>query len=184
MAGTAIVTGVATLGKLAGGLVNRHANRKAEKMLQQQKQNNRSLFDRAYYEDALQRSENQHALAKTADLLRENYKNSKGRQAIMGGTNDSVTATRNANAQAIANVTGTMASQASSRRDDAQQAYTSQDNAYISQEMANQKAKAKNTAEAVEGLAGTAKNIASIIGTIDLEDAGKDEGKEKGGKEQ
>lgn len=184
MAGTAIVAGVTALGKVAGGIINRHANRKAEKMLQQQKQNNRSLFDRAYYEDALQRSENQHALSKTAELLRENYKNSKGRQAIMGGTNDSVTATRNANAQAIANVTGNMASAASARRDAAEQAYTANDNAYISQEMANQKQKAKNTAEAVEALAGTSKNIASILGTIDPEDKGKDDDKDKEGDEE
>lgn len=181
MAGTAITTGIALAGKAIGGIVNRHANRKAEKILQQQKQNNRSIFDRAYYEDALQRSENQHALTKTAELLRDSYNNAKGRQAIMGGTTDSLTATRAANADAIAKTTGQMAASASDKRDSALRTYESNNNAYLAQDIANQQRRAKNTVEAVDAMSATAKNIANVIAGVEAnkEDEEDEEKEEK-----
>lgn len=176
MAGTLIATGAAVLGKAIGGIFSAKSRRKQQRLLDQQDRNNRSILDRQYYEDQLQRSENQAALTKAQELLRDRYRNAKGRQAVMGGTNDSVTATREANNNVISNITNNIASNASTRRDNAMKNYNNQHNAYLDNVRKDEAAHDQENVKMVENLTQTAGNVASALAGIESDD---DEDKNK-----
>ena len=89
MAGIAsgIIGGVASLGAaIYGGIKSGQYNRKAEQLIQNQRDDNKRWYDIKMAQDYTQRSDVQAAIKRQRELLDEQYKRAKATNAVMGGT--------------------------------------------------------------------------------------------------
>ena len=103
MLGTAIGAGLKIAGSIFGGIKASKAMRKYKQQINQQKQENKSWYDRRYNEDATQRAEAQAVLSNLREHLKRNSENAAGTQAVIGGTEESVAAQKAADANAMSN---------------------------------------------------------------------------------
>ena len=99
------------------------AMKKVRKNLQQRKEANKAWYDQRYNEDALQRADAQRVLAQTEETLRNRSRQSAGTQAVMGGTEASAAAAREADSQTLSSTMASMAASAASRKDAVEQQY-------------------------------------------------------------
>ena len=128
--------------------------RKRNDLLDEQEKRNQELYDRRYNEDVTQRSEAQAYINRMRTALSERSKAARGRQAAGGATTEAVAAEKKAGATAMGDFLGRLASQASARRGNIEDAYLSRKDA-IDSARANIAANtAAQTQQAVSNLAG------------------------------
>ncbi len=159
---------ISAAASIAGGAISSAAARKAkatqEERERQRQAENQAWYDRRYNEDPLQRASAQRVLAKTAEMIRERNRAAQGRAAVMGGTEESVAATKAANAKAMADAASTIAASADARKDQIESAYRSADAASkdrMAEIEANyQTARGNAVAQAVQGVGSAAASIA------------------------
>lgn len=113
-----------------GGLSRNKAIKKQMAMVREQRQANRDWYDRRYNEDATQRADAQAILTQTAEMIKQRNQASAGAQAVMGGTEESVAAAKEANAKALSDATSQIAVAGEARKDRIEQQYRQQDAAY------------------------------------------------------
>lgn len=159
-----IIGGAAgALGGIFGGISKNKMLKKQMAMIKEQKRENQDWYDRRYNEDATQQADAQAMLTKTADMIRQRNQQSAGTQAVMGGTEESVAAAKAANAQAMADATSQIAVNGENRKDQIESQYM-QTKADLNDKLNNlEEAKAKNTAQAVQGVAQSASGMASMF---------------------
>ena len=92
MLGTLIGAGLGLASSIAGGIANRKARQKQEQMIAQQQKENQAWYDRKYNEDPTKRADTVRLLTQMQEQIKNRNKAAKGRQAVMGGTEDSTTA--------------------------------------------------------------------------------------------
>jgi len=163
MIGALIGAGLSLASSIAGGIANRKAQKKQEEMLAQQKKDNQAWYDRKYNEDPTKRADTVRLLTQMQEQIRNRNKAARGRQAVMGGTEDSTTAVKEANNKTLADTTSQIVAANESRKDSIEQQYQQNKRSIEGQQMQMEASKAGNTANAVAGVAGTAANIASVI---------------------
>lgn len=110
-------------GSIFGGIKASKAMKKVKKNLEGQMKENQNWFDRKYNEDSTQRADTQRILNMTIENIRNRNKQAEGRQAVMGGTDESVAAAREANNQALADTMGQIAVASEARKDNIEQQY-------------------------------------------------------------
>lgn len=148
---------------IAGGIANRKAAKKQEQMLAQQKKDNQAWFDRKYNEDPTKRADTVRLLTQMQEQIKNRNKAARGRQAVMGGTEDSTTAVKEANNKTLADTTSQIVAANESRKDAIEQQYQQNKRSIEGQQMQMEADKAGNTANVVAGVSGTAANIASAL---------------------
>ncbi len=90
-----IIGGIASLaGGIFGGLSSASKMRKAEAELKGQRQKNEDWYNRRYNEDYTQTAEAQSILNQAREAAREQMQAAVGRQAVMGGTDESLQSAR------------------------------------------------------------------------------------------
>lgn len=108
--------GVAALGSIVGGVAKSHAAREANRREQAQidalDSENRAYYNRRYYEDATQRADNQAAITQAREALLRNNQRAEGQAAVMGATDASAAAMKEANNATIAQATSSIAANA------------------------------------------------------------------------
>ncbi len=150
-------------GSIFGGISASKAMKRVKKNLQEQKDANQSWFERRYNEDATQRADAQRILAKTAESIRDRNREAAGTQAVMGGTEESVAATKAANAEAMAEAASQIAVHGSARKDQIEQQYMANDRQLDDKLNDLEINKGKNIAQAVQGVAQAGAGIASAF---------------------
>lgn len=163
MLGALIGAGLGLASSIAGGVANRKARRKQEQMIAQQQKENQAWYDRKYNEDPTKRADTVRLLTQMQEQIKNRNKAAKGRQAVMGGTEDSTTAVKEANNKTLADTTSQIVAANESRKDNIEQQYRERKNQLQNQQMGLEAEKAADTANAVAGVAGTAANIAATI---------------------
>lgn len=163
MIGALIGAGLSVASSIAGGIANRKARRKQEQMIAQQQRENQAWYDRTYNADPTKRADTVRLLTKMQEQIKNRNKAAKGRQAVMGGTEDSTTAVKEANNKTLADTTSQIVAANESRKDNIEQQYMNRKNQLQNQQMGLDAEKAADTANAVAGVAGTAANIAATI---------------------
>ena len=128
MFGAILGGAVSALGGLFGGLGKNEAIEKQKKALEVRKQENQAWHDRYYNEDSTQRADAQRILSLTEDAIKRRNRAAAGRAAVMGGTEESVAATKEANAKLQADAAGQIAAQGEARKDRIEQQYLSRKN--------------------------------------------------------
>lgn len=163
MLGALIGAGLGLASSIAGGVANRKARRKQEQMIAQQQKENQAWYDRTYNADPTKRADTVRLLTQMQEQIKNRNKAAKGRQAVMGGTEDSTTAVKEANNKVLADTTSQIVAANESRKDNIEQQYMNRKNQLQGQQMGIEAEKAADTANAVAGVAGTAANIAASL---------------------
>lgn len=163
MLGALIGAGLGLASSIAGGVANRKARRKQEQMIAQQQKENQAWYDRTYNADPTKRADTVRLLTQMQEQIKNRNKAAKGRQAVMGGTEDSTTAVKEANNKTLADTTSQIVAANDARKDNIEQQYRERKNQLQNQQMGIEAEKAADTANAVAGVAGTAANIAATI---------------------
>lgn len=163
MLGALIGAGLGLASSIAGGIANRKARRKQEQMIAQQQRENQAWYDRTYNADPTKRVDTVRLLTQMQEQIKNRNKAAKGRQAVMGGTDDSTTAVKEANNKTLADTTSQIVAANDARKDSIEQQYMNRKNQLQNQQMGMEAEKAADTANAVAGVAGTASNIAATI---------------------
>lgn len=163
MLGALIGAGLGLASSIAGGIANRKARRKQEQMIAQQQRENQAWYDRTYNADPTKRADTVRLLTQMQEQIKNRNKAAKGRQAVMGGTDDSTTAVKEANNKTLADTTSQIVAANDARKDNIEQQYMNRKNQLQKQQMGMEAEKAADTANAVAGVAGTAANIAATI---------------------
>ena len=105
------------LGGIFGGISKNKMLKKQMAMIKAQKRESQDWYDRRYNEDATQRADAQAILTQTADMIKRRNQQSAGTQAVMGGTEESVAASKEANAKALSDATSQIAVAGAQRKD-------------------------------------------------------------------
>lgn len=163
MIGALIGAGLGLASSIAGGIANRKARRKQEQMLAQQQRENQAWYDRKYNEDPTKRADTVRLLTQMQEQIKNRNRAAKGRQAVMGGTEDSTTAVKEANNKILADTTSQIVAANEARKDAIEQQYQQNKRSIQGQQMQMEAEKSADTANAVAGVAGTAANIAATL---------------------
>ena len=163
MIGALIGAGLGLASSIAGGIANRKARKKQEQMLAQQQRDNQAWYDRKYNEDPTKRADTVRLLTQMQEQIKNRNRAAKGRQAVMGGTEDSTTAVKEANNKTLADTTSQIVAANEARKDAIEQQYQQNKRSIQGQQMQMEAEKSADTANVVSGVAGTAANIASTI---------------------
>ena len=163
MIGALIGAGLGLASSIAGGIANRKSRRKQEQMLAQQQRENQAWYDRRYNEDPTKRADTVRLLTQMQEQIKNRNRAAKGRQAVMGGTEDSTTAVKEANNKAVADTTSQIVAANEARKDAIEQQYQQNKRSIQGQQMQMEAEKSADTANVVEGVAGTAANIAATL---------------------
>ncbi len=121
------------LGGVLGGISRNKALKQQMKMVNEQKKENQNWYDRRYNEDATQRADAQAMLTQTAEAIKQRNRASAGSAAVMGGTEESVAATKAANAQALSDATSKIVVAGEQRKDQIENQYRERNNALNAQ---------------------------------------------------
>ena len=163
MIGALIGAGLGLASSIAGGIANRKARRKQEQMLAQQQRENQAWYDRKYNEDPTKRADTVRLLTQMQEQIKNRNRAAKGRQAVIGGTEDSTTAVKEANNKTLADTTSQIVAANEARKDAIEQQYQLNKRSIQGQQMQMEAEKSADTANAVAGVAGTAANIAATL---------------------
>ena len=166
MIGALIGAGLGLASSIAGGIANRKARKKQEQMIAQQQIENQAWYDRTYNADPTKRADTVRLLTQMQEQIKNRNKAAKGRQAVMGGTEDSTTAVKEANNKTLADTTSQIVAANDARKDNIEQQYLNRKNQLQAQQMSIDAEKAADTANAVAGVAGTAANIAASLDSV------------------
>ena len=138
-----IGSAIGAAGSIFGGISASRAMKKMKRNVEAQRQKNQNWYDRRYNEDATQRADAQRILTQTEDSIKQRNRASAGSSAVMGGTDESVAAAKQANNQALADATSSIAANADARKDNIEYTYMQKDNAFKSSSIKSNKAKRK-----------------------------------------
>lgn len=163
MIGALIGAGLGLASSIAGGIANRKARKKQEQMLAQQQRDNQAWYDRKYNEDPTKRADTVRLLTQMQEQIKNRNRAAKGRQAVMGGTEDSTTAVKEANNKTLADTTSQIVASNEARKDAIEQQYQQNKRSIQGQQMQMEAEKSADTANVAAGVAGTAANIAATI---------------------
>lgn len=128
MWGSIIGTVLGAGGSLLGSLGKDEAISEKQHGIGELQRRNKSWFDRRYNEDPTQRVDAIRLLSLTEDALRKRNKAAEGRKAVMGGTEESVAAEKEAGSKALADVTSQIAASNERRKDLIEQQYLQRKN--------------------------------------------------------
>lgn len=151
-----IGTALGAAGSIFGGISASKAMKRMKKNVEQQRRQNQDWYDRRYNEDATQRADAQAVLTRTEDSIRNRNRQAAGAQAVMGGTEESVAAAKEANNKALADATASISANADARKDAIEQQYQENDRNLVNQLNQIEKGKAQAVAQAIQGLSGAA----------------------------
>lgn len=150
-------------GAIFGGISASKAMKRAKKMVEEQKKENQDWYNRRYNEDSTQRADAQRILTQTNEAIRQRNQAAAGSAAVMGGTEESVAATKAANAQAIADATSQIAVNGERRKDQIESQYL-QTKSDLNQQLQNLEiGKANAVSQAVQGVASAGANMAGFF---------------------
>lgn len=117
MLGSIIGGAVGAVGSIFGGISKNKAIKKQMEMVARMQRDNQDWYDRRYNEDATQRADAQRLLQMTEESIKKRNKAAAGTAAVMGGTDESVAAEKEANSKALADTTSQIAAAGEARKD-------------------------------------------------------------------
>lgn len=163
MWGAIIGAALSLAGSVANGISSSKARKKEKARLKRQLEENKSWYERNYNEDPTKRASTQRLLTMMEEQVRDRNRAAKGRQAVMGGTEDSVTATKEANAKALADTTSNIVAQNDQRKDKIEEQYQNRKYAIENQQAQADAQASADKSQALGTVMATAGNIANAL---------------------
>ena len=125
MIGAIIGGAVGATGSILGGISKNNAIKKQMEMVAQQQRDNQDWYDRRYNEDATQRADAQRLLQITEESIKKRNKAAAGTAAVMGGTDESVAAEKEAGNKAMADAVSQINAAGEARKEQIENQYLS-----------------------------------------------------------
>lgn len=151
------------MGSIFGGIQASKAMRNVKNNLNDQKKKNQDWYDRNYHADPTQMAGAQFMITKTEESIKNRNRQAAGSAAVMGGTEESVAATKAANAQAMADAAAQIAVDGERRKDAIEAQYQAKDEAIQNQLNNLEMQKAQAVSQAVGGMAHAGAGIANMF---------------------
>lgn len=171
-------TGLASsiYGGIASARAARKQARKQKNEIARQKEANKAWYERRYNEDATQRGDAQRLLTKTREAYEKRNREAAATQAVVGGSDESVAATREANAKGLADTASQINAASEARKDSVEESYRNQDQQLAGQLSALEAQRSANIANATSQAIGAAAQLGSALdGSIEDRRAKKEE---------
>lgn len=127
------MAGAGALSGILGGLGKNSAIKRQIKALEGQMRENQDLFDRDYNADATQRGDAVRAVTAIQDAIRNRNAAAQGAASVMGGTEESLAATKMANSKALSDTESNIALAGEARKDKLKEQYLNRKNALQSE---------------------------------------------------
>lgn len=157
---SSIIGGATALGgAIWGSAKSAKYNRKARRLIQNQRDENRRWNDIKQAEDYTQRADVQAAIKRQRELLDEQYQRSKAANTVAGGTDESLAMQKEAANSSLAQTATDIASQANAYKDSADQQYRAQDAALNQQQAQSYQQQAQQTAQAASQVVNAGMNL-------------------------
>lgn len=135
--------------------------------LSARKDANQDWYDQRYNEDATQKADAQRMLAMTEEAIRNRNRQAAGTAAVMGGTEESVAATKAANAQALADTASQIAVAGDQRKAQVESQYMARNDA-LDDQIGTLKGQKQNWADmAGNAIGGAAEGFKAGFGLLD-----------------
>ena len=150
---------VGAAGSIFGGVSATMAMNKMKANVEAQKRENQDWYDRRYNEDSTQRADAQKILTMTQESIKNRNKAAAASQAVMGGTDESTAAAKEANNKALAEATSTIAVNGEKRKDAIEGQYRERNAALNEQLNQIEKDKAAAIGQAVQGVSSAASSL-------------------------
>ncbi len=150
---------VGAAGSIYGGISASNAMKSMKANIEALRKSNQDWYDRRYNEDATQRADAQAILTKTEESIKNRNRQAAGAQAVMGGTDESTAAAKEANNKALADATSQIAVNADARKDQIENTYRQNEANYVNQLNQLEQGKAQAISGAVQGVAGAASSM-------------------------
>lgn len=163
MIGAAVGAGLKIGSSIFGGIKASKAIKKMKARVNRQLQENQNWYNERYNEDATQRADAQRLLTMTEDSIKNRNQQAEGAAAVMGGTDESVAAAKEANGKALADVTGQINAAADARKDQIEQQYQSNKASLNAQLNSLDQQGAQAVSQAVQGAAEAGSDIAGMF---------------------
>ena len=154
-------TGLAS--SIYGGIASARAARKQKNEIVRQKEANKAWYERRYNEDATQRGDAQRLLTKTREAYEKRNREAAATQAVVGGSDESVAATREANAKGLADTASQINAASEARKDSVEESYRNQDQQLAGQLSALEAQRSANIANATSQAIGAAAQLGSAF---------------------
>ena len=154
-----IGSAIGAAGSIFGGIAASKAMKKMKENVEAQKRANQDWYDRRYNEDATQRADAQRILTLTEENIKNRNRAAQGAQAVMGGTEESVAAAKEANNRALSDATAQIAVNGEQRKDAIENQYQERDAALDNQLNNIEQSKAQAISQAVQGVTGVASTM-------------------------
>lgn len=155
-----IIGGVAALGStIYGGIKSSQENKKAEQLIQKQRDENKQWYQAKMAEDYTMRSDAQAVINRQREIAKDLEKRAAARNAVAGGTDESLALQQEANNKALSETMSNIAANAASQKDAAEQQYRQNDAAIGQQQVQLHQAAAQATAQAAGQAAAAGINL-------------------------
>lgn len=148
MVGALIGAGAQIGSSIYGAIKSSQANKRAEALLQNQRDDNRRWYEQRMAEDYTQRADVQNVLRKQRDLLQEQYQRARATNVVAGGTDESLALQQAQANETMGETMANVASQAADYKDAVEQQYRSNEAALNQQQIGIEQQKAQNIAQA------------------------------------
>lgn len=149
-------TAIGAAGSIFGGISASKAIKKMKRNIEAQRKKNQDWYDQRYNEDATQRADAQRVLKQTQEMLKRQTDAAAGGAAVGGGTDESVAQAKAQANEVLGNVMSNINAAAEQRKDEIEQTYQANDNAFLEQLNNLEQKKADNISQAVQGVANAA----------------------------
>lgn len=161
--GTVISAAASIAGSVISGNNAAKAERRRRANIQKQLDENQAWYNKNYNEDFTQRADAQAVLQRTEENIKKRNQQARARQAVLGGTEESVAAEKEANNKALADATSSIAVAAQQRKDNIEQQYQQNKANLQAQLNDSQAAQAQNVSEAGTNILNTVGSIANAL---------------------
>lgn len=151
-----IGTALGAIGSIWGGIQASKAMKEYKKNIETQRAQNKQWYDRRYNEDPMQRASAQALFTRVEDSIRNRNRAAAGTQAVMGGTQEALAATKAANNEALAQVASNVAINGEACKDAIEAQYLNRDAQYQQQLNDLEAQRAQNISQAIQGVADAA----------------------------
>jgi hypothetical protein len=166
MIGT-IIGAAAQLGSsIYGAVKSSQANKRAQQMIQNQRDENQKWYDQKMAEDYMQRSDVQNVLRKQRELLNEQYERARATNIVAGGTDESLSVMQEAANKTMADTMADIAAGADAYREGIENQYRAQDAALNQQQIGIEQGKAQSIAQAAGQVGSAVSGLATGASAI------------------
>jgi len=154
---------ISAAGSILGGIAGARSARKTRRALERRKKENQDWYNKNYNEDATQRADAQRLLTLTEENIKNRNKAAAGVQAVIGGTDESVAAAKQANNNALADTISQINANAVYRKDRVESQYLNRKDDLEDQLIGLNQQKQSNISGATQGVGSAASAIAELL---------------------